>query len=896
MGRLLEQEDGLGIVEVVLAGTTPLVVAARAQVAVRGCAPLVRVGHAVTDGHFFGDLVKAHATHTGGGAGEVFVDDFLAQAHSLEQLRATVAHDGGDAHLGHDLEHTGGKRLGEVLHGGVRVDLEVAVAGQIFHGFECQVRVHAGGTVSDQQRDMVNLAHVTGLDGHGDLRTGVAAQQVVLHGGSQQQGRDRTPRMVGLTVGEHDEVLAVGDGLVDFGEDLVKSLFEGLAAAGDLVEALDHVRAVVAAEDAGLVKALELGHLIRVDHGQRDEDLLGVQLGIGQQVRLGADGGFERGDDLLTLPVQRRVGDLRELLGEVVEQHAAAAGKRRHRRIVTHGTERFLAGVGHRREQELQILFGVAEGALTALDGLAGVADVLAAGQVAHFNGVAFHPLAVRVLGSEVPLDLFIGNDAAFGGVDQEHLAGLKTALGHDVFLRDLRQNAGLGGQNDVAVIGELPAAGTEAVAVEQGADLGAVGEDDVGRAIPRLDKRVVVLVEGAHVRIEIRVLLPSRRQHHADGVRQGAAGEVQQFEALVEGAGIGVARGGDRQQRLEFTEQFAAQAAFTGGEPVAVALDGVDLAIVGQQTERLGQRPAREGVGGEAGVDDGDGGLHALVVQILEEVGELHGGEHALVRDGTGGQGCEVDAHLMLDALADAEGLAIQVHAGQSTVRRGDHESLESWHGGKGLQAKAVRVGGHHAPCEDFESLLAHDLGNGLFLLTGGFDVAVKEGDACRIVTGFRQFGGHGGTHELIRHAHQNAGAVTCVLLGTHGTTVIKVDQHLNGVGDDLALRTLVQSGDHTHTTGVMLVGGIIHTVRSVDREIERGFECHRNHLNWLWARKKIMPLRSLLLTQYRCSMSFTFHVSIYRVAIKVNSDSQAIFLWPVMGVFRTFSLEMSI
>ena len=57
-----------------------------------------------------------------------------------------------------------------------------------------------------------------------------------------------------------------------------------------------------------------------------------------------------------------------------------------------------------------------------------------------------------------------------------------------------------------------------------------------------------------------------------------------------------------------------------------------------------------------------------------------------------------------MLDALADAEGLAIQVHAGQSTVRRGDHESLESWHGGKGLQAKAVRVGGHHAPCEDFD------------------------------------------------------------------------------------------------------------------------------------------------------------------------------------------------
>ncbi|KWZ86782.1 hypothetical protein HMPREF3193_00170 [Bifidobacterium breve] len=85
------------------------------------------------------------------------------------------------------------------------------------------------------------------------------------------------------------------------------------------------------------------------------------------------------------------------------------------------------------------------------------------------------------------------------------------------------------------------------------------------------------------------------------------------------------------------------------------------------------------------------------------------------------------------------------------------------------------------------------------------------------------------------------------------------------------------------------MLIGGVIHTVRSVDREIERGFECHRNHLNCLWARKEIVPLRSLLLTQYRCIMSFTFRVSIYRVAIKVNSDSQAICysqLWGVSGV----------
>ena len=56
------------------------------------------------------------------------------------------------------------------------------------------------------------------------------------------------------------------------------------------------------------------------------------------------------------------------------------------------------------------------------------------------------------------------------------------------------------------------------------------------------------------------------------------------------------------------------------------------------------------------------DSRLHALVKQIREEPGQLHGGEHALVGDGAGGQGCEIDADLMLDALADAEGLAVKV------------------------------------------------------------------------------------------------------------------------------------------------------------------------------------------------------------------------------------------
>src|SRR3712207_7749585 len=46
-----------------------------------------------------------------------------------------------------------------------------------------------------------------------------------------------------------------------------------------------------------------------------------------------------------------------------------------------------------------------------------------------------------------------------------------------------------------------------------------------------------------------------------------------------------------------------ACQQGFPGPHPVAVALDGVDLAVVGDHPIRVGEFPRREGVGGEPGV-----------------------------------------------------------------------------------------------------------------------------------------------------------------------------------------------------------------------------------------------------------------------------------------------------
>ena len=217
----------------------------------------------------------------------------------------------------------------------------------------------------------------------------------------------------------------------------------------------------------------------------------------------------------------------------------------------------------------------------------------------------------------------------------------------------------------------------------------------------------------------------------------------------------------------------------------------------------------------------DGDFGLHALIGQIQEEGLELHGGQHALVGDGARGQGREVDANLVLHAFADAEGPAIQFDAGELIVRIGHNEGLERRHAGKSLQAESVRVGWHDAPCEYFETLFTHDSGDGLLLLTGGGDVTVEECDAGCIVAFLRQFHTYGGTHELVGHAHEDARAITGILFGADRTTMVQVDKHFDGVVNDLALRSFVEGGDHTHAAGVVLGAGIIHTLGIMDRQI---------------------------------------------------------------------------
>ena len=140
----------------------------------------------VARGNLGCDHVQSDAAELVRGAGEVLVDHVVAQAERLEHLRAGVGRDRGDAHLRHHLEDALAQRLD--VFGDRRRGLEVADhtgRDQVVDGFECQVRVDRRCAVRDQQRDVVNLAGLAGLDDQTDLGALAGANEVMVHRGGQ---------------------------------------------------------------------------------------------------------------------------------------------------------------------------------------------------------------------------------------------------------------------------------------------------------------------------------------------------------------------------------------------------------------------------------------------------------------------------------------------------------------------------------------------------------------------------------------------------------------------------------------------------------------------------------------------------------------------------------------
>ena len=419
-------------------------------------------------------------------------------------------------------------------------------------------------------------------------------------------------------------------------------------------------------------------------------------------------------------------------------------------------------------------------------------------GQILEVDEMLVEPLAVRAVTGELLLDLLVLDDAALLGVHEEHAARLQAPLAEDVFRRDV-EHAGLRRHDHEAVLGQAVARRPQAVAVENGANLLAVGEANRGGTVPRLHQTGVILVERAPGVVHVLVARPRLGDHHHDRVRERPAGKDEELERVVEHRRVAAVRVHDREQLLDVVaEEFRLKQRLAGVHPVDVAAERVDLAVVRDVAVRVRAVPAGEGVGREARVDKADRGFHRGVLQVGEIFRELVGQQHALVDDRLAGEAGDVPrlraahrrgADVAVGALADDVERTFEGHVvGQRRVAADEHLAHERLAGLGGLAEGGI-VRRHRAPAEEGLPLGLHDALEALLDLAADGRVAREENDAGAILAGrgqreARLLADLG--KELVRDLQEHAGAVAGVGFAAGGAAVVEVGQDLQRLLQD--------------------------------------------------------------------------------------------------------------
>ena len=346
----------------------------------------------------------------------------------------------------------------------------------------------------------------------------------MMHGGGREQRGDRDAVGAGGAVGQDDDVLARAHGRFGALAELVERLAH---AGGAVVGAIGDVERdgaeLIVGDVADAADALQI--LVGEDRMRRLEPLLLRGAFEVEQVRPRPDEGHERHDQLLADRVDRRVGHLREVLLEIGVQQLRPVGQRRDRRVGAHGADGLLADLRHRRHQELGALLRVAEGLLAIEQAHIGARLRRAARPAAHARGSGCGR-AIADRDARAASSALISSSETmrpFSRSMSSILPGWSRHFCDDALLGD-RQHAGLRGHDDQAVVGDEIAGGAQAVAVERGADLAAVGEGHGGRAVPRLHQAGVILVEGAALRIHQRIAGPGLGDQHHRGMGEASS------------------------------------------------------------------------------------------------------------------------------------------------------------------------------------------------------------------------------------------------------------------------------------------------------------------------------------------------------------------------------------
>ena len=435
-------------------------------------------------------------------------------------------------------------------------------------------------------------------------------------------------------------------------------------------------------------------------------------------------------------------------------------------------------------------------------------------------------PVLVGLGRHQTGLQLPVIDNTAFLEVDEEHFARLQAPFLDNFFFRN-RQYSHFGGQHHQIVIGNVIARGPQAVTVEGGADLPSVGKGDGGGAVPGLHDPRIIFVKCPPFFVHQGVAGPcfGYQKHH--GVGQGIAARHEKFQGVVDTGGIGLTLGDERPDLVEIvSKKLRGHGAAACIHPVEVTAQGVDLAVVTENPERLGQAPSGEGVGGKALMHQGQSRNHAFVGKVLVKTPHLMGQHHALEQQGSRREGENIEvfhafhpAHQfsrgVFHLLANNEKPALEpilVGTGLATP----HKKLtDNRFGGPDALSDVAVIHRYVAPAQHLLPLGSGELfQQGLAFFPRRRVVGRQEQHGHAVFALRRQINariGAFGAQEGVGHLDQDPRPVTGLGIGSHGAAMGEILEDGQALTDDFVAFHVFDIGHETDAAGIMLVPRIV-------------------------------------------------------------------------------------
>ena len=139
---------------------------------------------------------------------------------------------------------------------------------------------------------------------------------------------------------------------------------------------------------------------------------------------------------------------------------------------------------------------------------------------------------------SPIRFDFFVWNHTAGFEIDEENTTGLQPTL-FDHSLGRYIDYADLRGHDAFIIVCNVVARGPQTVSVEDGSDIGSIRKCNRCGSVPRLQYAGVVFIKRFFIGSHCGVLLPGLWDHHEDGFLEGPSCHAQEFENVVERAGV---------------------------------------------------------------------------------------------------------------------------------------------------------------------------------------------------------------------------------------------------------------------------------------------------------------------------------------------------------------------